>query len=203
VTVVAVVRDLADAAVLTTPMATINPVPYARYADHYGTPDCPVGYERDTINAPAHVVLCRKLIQEGLADYVVRVGSGATAFWIDRFEASVWARAPGTRGTLSHHDSHTSGSLPPSFSPNGQWRSTAITTPFVFAFSATGVTPASNITWFQANEACAASGKRLLTGEEWLRAAQETPDSGRVSGASATEVRCNTAPPDIHQALTS
>lgn len=38
------------------------------------------------------------------------------------------------------------------------------------------VRPARNVTWFQASALCRASGKRLPTGEEWLRAAHGTPD---------------------------
>ena len=40
------------------------------------------------------------------------------------------------------------------------------------------VTPSSFITWFQAQQACANAGKRLLTNAEWQMAAAGTPDPG-------------------------
>lgn len=73
--------------------AAINPVPYAVYAQQYGTPDCPVGYERDAIER----FVCRKPIETsatrsgGYFDRVVRVGEGHSAFWIDRYEATIWS----------------------------------------------------------------------------------------------------------------
>ena len=42
------------------------------------------------------------------------------------------------------------------------------------------------ITWFQAQEACRASGKRLPTGEEWLTAAQGTPDPSMTTEGCVT-----------------
>jgi hypothetical protein len=37
----------------------------------------------------------------------------------------------------------------------------------VYALSIPGVQPSTCITWFQANQACLLSGKRLLTNREW------------------------------------
>jgi len=48
----------------------------------------------------------------------------------------------------------------------------------IFAVSIPGVTPSSRITWFQAQQAAANSGKRLLTNAEWQMAAAGTPDPG-------------------------
>jgi formylglycine-generating enzyme required for sulfatase activity len=45
------------------------------------------------------------------------------------------------------------------------------------------------VTWFQAEQACALSGKRLLTNQEWQRAAAGTPDPGADTGAPD----CNTS----------
>ena len=64
----------------------VNPVPYARYADQVGTPDCPATYTRDT--SASGIVLCSRSNDE-----VVRVGSGNSAFWIDRYEARVFDSA--------------------------------------------------------------------------------------------------------------
>lgn len=59
----------------------------------------------------------------------------------------------------------------------------------LFAVSLPSVSPASFATWFQAQEACANSGKRLPTSAEWQLAASGTPDPGPDDGVSD----CNTA----------
>jgi formylglycine-generating enzyme required for sulfatase activity len=51
------------------------------------------------------------------------------------------------------------------------------------------VSPATNVTWFQAQQACALSGKRLLTNAEWQMAASGTPDPGLGGNGMTT---CNT-----------
>jgi hypothetical protein len=48
----------------------------------------------------------------------------------------------------------------------------------IYAVSLPGVLPAVFVTWFQAQEACANSGKRLPTNAEWQVAANGTPDPG-------------------------
>lgn len=48
----------------------------------------------------------------------------------------------------------------------------------VYAVSLPAVVPSAFITWFQAQEACASSGKRLPTSAEWQVAANGTPDGG-------------------------
>ena len=47
-----------------------------------------------------------------------------------------------------------------------------------------GVQPSACITWFQANQACLLSGKRLLTNGEWQGAAAGTPDPGTDNGTT-------------------
>lgn len=83
--------------------------------------------------------------------------------------------------------------------PNsGQWRrgrSPYVTEPPAFALSRIRVQPATTITWFQAQEACAASGKRLPTREEWLRAANGTPDDGPTNGEMGTCITNRTTGP--------
>jgi len=59
----------------------------------------------------------------------------------------------------------------------------------IFAVSLAGVTPSAHITWFQAQQACKNSRKRLPTSTEWQAAVAGTPDPGPDD--SATE--CNTA----------
>jgi formylglycine-generating enzyme required for sulfatase activity len=48
----------------------------------------------------------------------------------------------------------------------------------VYAVSIPGVQPTGCVTWFQANQACLLSGKRLVTNREWQGAAAGTPDPG-------------------------
>lgn len=148
----------------------VNPVPYAKYAEQVGTPDCPAGYERDTTGGNANFVVCKRYSKGKAMDELVRVGYGRAAFWIDRYEASVWtwfdddpSNTPWGQGA---------GNYPDGFHENGQWS----TTPPAYGWSVMGVSPARYITWFQANEACSASGKRLPTGTEWILAARGTPD---------------------------
>lgn len=59
----------------------------------------------------------------------------------------------------------------PNFPVNGNW-----TAP-LYAVTLPGVVPSVCISWFQAEQACAISGKRLLTNQEWQRAVAGTPDT--------------------------
>lgn len=163
----------------------ITPVPYARFADQAGVNnDCPSGYERD--GGVLNAIVCRRALAGTSYDEVVKVGAGASAFWIDRYEASVWPQRDGGGVQLGVGSSP----YPREFPPNGQWRTTVVTSSPVFALSRAGVLPSVSITWFQAVEACAASGKRLPTGSEWFRAAQGTQDPGSNDGLR--DPRCNT-----------
>jgi len=56
--------------------------------------------------------------------------------------------------------------------------------PGVYAVSIPGVHPNACITWFQTNQACLLSGKRLLTNREWQGAAAGTPDPGTDNGTT-------------------
>jgi formylglycine-generating enzyme required for sulfatase activity len=145
----------------------VNPVPYARYADQAGSPDCPNGYSRDA--SITTFVLCART-----GDEVVKVGAGPSAFWIDRYEASVWSNPDGSGTQFGA----AGADYPVTFPANGQW-----TAP-VYALSRGGVVASRFITWFQASEACASSGKRLPTNAEWLRAARGTPDPAVGSDGS-------------------
>lgn len=175
-----VVFDVASGSNVIARDQAVNPVPYARYADTVGTPDCPATYARDA--SAAGIVLCRRGNDE-----IVRVGSGNSAFWIDRYEASVWSDPGGSRGVLDSPTTPFGASAddyPTTFPDNGQH-----TAP-LFALSRGGVTPSRNITWFQASEACALSGKRLPRNEEWQLAARGTVDPGQNDGGA--NARCNT-----------
>ena len=61
-------------------------------------------------------------------------------------------------------------SYPNTFPVNGNW------TQPLYAASIPNVPPSICISWFQAEQACALSRKRLLTNQEWQRAASNTPD---------------------------
>src|SRR5262249_50910270 len=109
---------------------------------------------------------------------------------IDTFEASVWQIPPSntalvklvqsgqaTLAALTAGGAIELGCIPGSQTPypasfpvNGNW-----TAP-VYAASVPGVLPSTCISWFQAEQACALSGKRLVTNQEWQRASAGTPD---------------------------
>lgn len=179
-----------------TPIASdvaITPVPYARFADQVGFDnDCPAGYAKSDDAADTVFIVCRRPLASGRFDEVVKVGRGASSFWIDRYESSVWDRADTSGSQMFDGRDSTSEYFP----KNGQWRRpgsgpeiAALSTAPAHAWSVRSVQPATLITWYQAMEACANSGKRLPTGEEWLRAAQGTDDPGNISGS---DTRCRT-----------
>jgi hypothetical protein len=54
----------------------------------------------------------------------------------------------------------------------------------IYAVSLRGVLPSEDITWFQAQEACANAGKRLPTNAEWQVGADGSPDPGPDNGTT-------------------
>ena len=105
-------------------------------------------------------------------DKMVKVGSVC----IDKFEASVWSKPNG--GTqygisLDNYPCSDTGE-----DCKGE----------IYARSVKGVPPSRFITWFQAQQALANSGKRLVTNAEWQMAAAGTPDPGDTP----TGEDCNT-----------
>ncbi|HUG74505.1 MAG TPA: SUMF1/EgtB/PvdO family nonheme iron enzyme [Acidimicrobiia bacterium] len=80
---------------------------------------------------------------------------------IDKYEASIWDTPVG--------GDQITGAIP--CSPDGQDCDN------IYARSVAGVEPAANITWFQAQQALANSGKRLITNTEWQMAVRGTPDN--------------------------
>jgi formylglycine-generating enzyme required for sulfatase activity len=151
----------------------------ARFAALEGG-DCPRGYARDS--GTTAYVRCTKG-----NDTVVKVGTGGSAFWIDQYEASVWSAFAAGAGDTQY--GIAGDDYPVGFPKNGQ-----LTTP-LYAVSKGGVKPSVGITWFQAVEACAASGKQLPDGQQWLRAARGTTDgagcnvstsASRNTGGAAT-----------------
>ena len=73
---------------------------------------------------------------------------------------------------------------PLTFPNTGNW-----TAP-LYAASIAGVLPSACLTWFQAEQACRRSGKRLLTNQAWSGAAAGTPDPG---GGGDGVTTCNTS----------
>lgn len=130
-------------------------------------PDCPKGYMRDATSAVA--IVCTKS-----NDQIVKVDSGRMAFWIDRYEASIWDQSSGSGNQFGVSDAGPD--YPASFPTNGQY-----SVPH-FAVSRVNVRPASWASWFQAAAACQASGKRLPTADEWQRAVRGTIDPGTSNG---------------------
>ena len=96
---------------------------------------------------------------------------------IDRYEDSVWSKP---NGGIQY--GLTSADYPCDATGNDCKGK-------IFARSVAGVTPSRYITWFQAQQALANSGKRLPTSAEWQQAAAGTPDPGASPGAQD----CNTA----------
>ena len=128
----------------------------------------------------------------------VKVGDAC----IDKYESSIWQLPSGNtalvravqlgRATLADLTSGgeiqvspasaCSPAFPPTFDATGNWTSP------LFAVSVAGVEPTSCVSWFQAEQACALSGKRLLTNQEWQRAAAGTPDPGTDDGGTDCNV---------------
>ena len=113
------------------------------------------------------------------ADDAVAVGR----LCVDKYQASVWSKPPGgaDRGIqygLADHDFPCA--------DNGQ------DCDGIYAASIAGTLASWTATWFQAQQACANVGKRLLTNAEWQMAVQGTPDAGPDDGVSD----CNTSGSD-------
>ncbi len=122
---------------------------------------------------------------------------------LDRYEASVW-RVPNpaatnaslvrkiqlgiaTRADLAAGGATQLGTTGDDYAPctnNGQNCANDI-----YAVSLPSEIPSANITWFQAQEACANARKRLPTNAEWQVGANGTPDPGPDNGTTD----CNTA----------
>ena len=75
-------------------------------------------------------------------------------------------------------------SFPGTFPANGQW-----TAP-LYAVSVAGVHPTACVTWFQAQQACGNSRKRLPSNGEWQLAASGTPEGAAGDDGST---QCNTS----------
>jgi Sulfatase-modifying factor enzyme 1 len=124
---------------------------------------CPPGYAASTPAGKTFIVC-----QNGF-DEVVKVGTDATAFWIDRYEATVWkTRTPAPNESPLFTIKNDSDVSLPATGPFAEDKR--------FALSVKEQTPSRFITWLQAEATCRASGKRLPTRIEWLTAVQGTDD---------------------------
>jgi formylglycine-generating enzyme required for sulfatase activity len=138
---------------------------------------------------------------------------------IDTYEASVWRVPVGNKklidkiqkGTvrladLTDGDAEQLGcALPPfelndypgTFPNSGNWKAeegSKPPSPGVYAVSVAGVLPSTCLSWFQAEQACALAGKRLVTNQEWQRAAAGTVDPGLGDDGTSTCVTNAMAP---------
>jgi formylglycine-generating enzyme required for sulfatase activity len=121
---------------------------------------------------------------------------------VDTYEASVWsipstklikkvqkgkallADLTGGGATEISPSQSCTPAFPGTFPANGQ-----LTAP-LYAVSIAGVHPTACVTWFQAEQACRQSGKRLLTNQEWQAAAAGTPEGAAGDDGST---QCNTS----------
>ncbi|PCH60743.1 MAG: hypothetical protein COC05_03305 [Gammaproteobacteria bacterium] len=113
------------------------------------------------------------------AGAMVRVGS----FCVDTYEATVYDAEANTGNIISFP-------IPvvpqvPSCDVTGNECSVGAVQP-IYARSDAGVTPTVNVTWFQAAQACANVGKRLITNAEWQTAAAGTPDTADCNISTST-----------------
>jgi hypothetical protein len=91
---------------------------------------------------------------------------------IDKYEASVFENPPGSSDPGFHYGLDRE-------APDYPCRADGSDCPLeMFAYSVADAVPSVNCTWFQAQQACASVGKRLLTNAEWQMAAAGTPDTG-------------------------
>src|SRR5215468_5082937 len=126
---------------------------------------------------PANTTLVRK-VQIGRVTLADLAAGGATPLSLSACSAmDVLSKFPRTGNWTP-----VPGSNPPS--------------PGIYAVSVAGVQPSRCITWFQANQACLLSGKRLLTNREWQGAAAGTPDPGAANDGATTCVTTGVGPAD-------
>lgn len=102
-----------------------------------------------------------ELDSRGCPQAMVQVGD----ICVDTYEASVWSTPT---GGIQYGDEEAE-FPPPPCQPDGRGCTE------IYARSVAGVLPSTWMTWFQAQQACANVGKRLLTNAEWQTAAADTP----------------------------
>ncbi|GMV40294.1 MAG: hypothetical protein AMXMBFR64_20100 [Myxococcales bacterium] len=126
---------------------------------------------KDGTLSEAHVALIEALVGQALAELPCPAGTTPVgASCVSTHEASVRDKpcASGGQTYGASIDDYPSG-----FPDSGG----GVTKP-LYACSGPGVAPSRHLTWFQAARACAASGLRLCTDDEWQRAVAGTGDEG-------------------------
>lgn len=122
--------------------------------------------------------------------------SGTTC--VDKFEASVWRipdptttntglvtkiqQGTATAADLAAGNATALGKGTDNYAPCADGGQNCLDD--IYAVSLAGVTPSSNITWFQAQIACKNARKRLPTNAEWQAAVAGTPDPGPDNGTT-------------------
>jgi formylglycine-generating enzyme required for sulfatase activity len=127
-------------------------------------------YEASVWQIPPSNTSLVKEVQAGKATLADLTGGGAT-------HLNPTGECVGVPGTQ----------FPKNFPPDGNWmpvQGSHPPSPGFYAVSLPGVLPTGCATWFQANQACLLSGKRLLTNREWQAAAAGTPDPGTDNGTT-------------------
>ena len=135
-------------------------------------------YEASVWQIPPSNTSLVKKVQAGKATLADLTGGGAT-----QLAPAATCAGPGDYGSNFPNTGNWTpvlGSNPPS--------------PGVYALSIPGVLPTACISWFQANQACLLSGKRLLTNREWQGAAASTPDPGTDNGTTDCNISAAGAP---------
>lgn len=170
--------DLGPGAQVTAPDVAANAVNGSDVTDNSLT-----GNDVDEASLDA-AVLRTRVAQGGCRPAVAGTGAMVKAgpVCIDKYEASVWSSPTGGTQYGVSSDNYPC-------DDNGQNCTN------IYARSVPGVTPSRFITYFQAQQALANSGKRLPTNAEWQAAVAGTPDSTacNVSTPSVANTGANAA----------
>ena len=125
---------------------------------------------------------------------------------VDRYEASVWARKDwqpvDCKALQAAVDDGTWGNEYYRYGElSDDYTAVVLDTGYlvdkdkpIYACATKGVVPSRFLTWFQAQAACAASGKHLITNGEWQAAVAGTVDPGSSDGASGKCVTSSGSP---------
>jgi hypothetical protein len=124
-------------------------------------PTCVDRYEASIWRIPAGAVSLLTRVRKGKATLDDLLAAGAT-------QIGAASTAPWCLDEL-----YSTG-----FPPDGNW------TEPLYGLSVAGVLPSTCVTWFQAEQACALAGKRLVTNQEWQRAVAGTPDPDGDDGVA-------------------
>ncbi len=114
---------------------------------------------------------------------MVKVGS----FCVDKYEATLYSDPAGGNSNLIADPRTLTSCL-----ADGNECSVGAVEP-IYARSDDAVSATAYITWFQAAQACANVGKRLITNAEWQTAAAGTPDNSTDCNTSGGVVVANNA----------